>query len=133
MLGEVNIPEPQPIAPDLARVGIVFRKEGMGRTLEEYLATNKDLYGVLKCREAPLQASKGLLRPELCRNVMGQLLIGTLQMQEKGVMHRDIKPSNTVVVPDDPEHQIKIIDFGSSCDWGSLDKRGLGDATCDPM
>jgi len=29
-------------------------------------------------------------------------------------------------VPNDPLHQIKIIDFGSSCDWGDPMKRGLG-------
>jgi len=133
MLGEVNIPEPIPIAADLARIGIVWEKEGAGITLEEYLANGKDLYGVLQCRETPLQAKTGNLRPELCRNVMGQMLIALLQMQEKGIMHRDVKPSNTLIVPNDPEHQIKIIDFGSSCDWGDPLKRGLGDATCDPM
>ena len=61
------------------------------------------------------------------------MLIALIQMQEKGIMHRDVKPSNTLVVPNDPQHQIKIIDFGSSCDWGDPLKRGLGDATCDPM
>ena len=133
MLGEINIPEPIPIQQGLARIGIVWDKEGAGVSMEEYLANGKDLYSVLKCRETPLQANTGLLRPELCRNLMGQMLIGVQQMQDKGIMHRDIKPSNTLVVPNDPQHQVKIIDFGSSCDWGSLEKRGLGDATCDPM
>ena len=102
-------------------------------TLEQFLSQGKDLYSTLKCRERPLQAKNGVLRPELCRNVMGQMLIAVLQMQEKGIMHRDIKPSNTLVVPNDPEHTLKIIDFGSSCDWGSIEKRGLREATCDPM
>lgn len=133
MLGEVNIPEPIPIAKDLARIGIVWEKEGAGVTLEEFLSSGKDLYTVLQCRETPLQSKSGALRPELCRNVMGQMLIALLQMQDKGIMHRDIKPSNTLIVPNDQIHQIKIIDFGSSCDWGDPLKRGLGDATCDPM
>ena len=36
-------------------------------------------------------------------------------------------------MPNDPDHTLKIIDFGSSCDWGSIEKRGLREATCDPM
>ncbi|EKX43183.1 hypothetical protein GUITHDRAFT_51357, partial [Guillardia theta CCMP2712] len=62
-----------------------------------------------------------------------QMLIALIQMQDKGIMHRDIKPSNTLVVPGDREHPLKIIDFGSSCDWNDPLKKGLGDATCDPM
>ncbi len=31
------------------------------------------------------------------------------------------------------QHTIKIIDFGSSCDWSDPFKLGLGDATNDPM
>ncbi len=55
-------------------------KRGLqGVTLEEYLAMGKDLYGVLGCRETPLQA-KNLLRPELCRNVLGQMLIALIQV-----------------------------------------------------
>ena len=133
MVGEVNIPEPTPIAGDLARIGIVWEKEGSGVSLEEYFAKGNDLYNVLSCQESPLQSQNGLLRPELAKNVMGQMLIGVLQMQNKGIMHRDVKPSNTLVVPNDPQHQLKIIDFGSSCDWGDPLKRGLGDATCDLM
>jgi len=132
MLGEVTIPEPTPIDSNLARIGIVWEKEGQGVTLEEYLSSGKDLYGVLLCRETPLQA-KNLLRPELCRNVLGQMLIALIQVQEKGIVHRDVKPSNALVVPNDPQHQIKIIDFGSSCDLDDPLKRGLGDATCDLM
>jgi len=113
MVGEVNIPEPVPIAGDLARIGIVWEKEGTGITLEEYFAKGNDLYGVLSCQESPVQSKNGLLRPELARNVLGQMLIAVLQMQEKGIMHRDVKPSNTLVVPNDPQHQLKIIDFGS--------------------
>ncbi len=113
MLGEVNIPEPIPMDSDLARIGIVWEKEGQvklpkkklhsllctrsdyrclvitffhiflwsvqGVTLEEYLSMGKDLYGVLSCRETPLQA-KNLLRPELCRNVLGQMLIALIQV-----------------------------------------------------
>lgn len=88
MLGEVNIPEPIPMRSDLARIGIVWEKEGAGVTLEQFLSQGKDLYSTLKCRERPLQAKNGVLRPELCRNVMGQMLIAVLQMQEKGIMHR---------------------------------------------
>ena len=132
MLGEVTIPEPTPIDYNLARIGIVWEKEGQGVTLEEYLSSAIDLYSVLSCRETPLQA-KNLLQPELCRNVLGQMLIALIQVQEKGIVHRDVKPSNALVVPDDPQHQIKIIDFGSSCDLDDPLKRGLGDATCDLM
>lgn len=47
---------------------------------------------------------------------------------------RDIKPENVLVVPNDPAGApFKVIDFGSSCDWSSPFKKGLGLATCDPI
>lgn len=49
-------------------------------------------------------------------------------------MYRDIKPSNILVVPQDADGvPLKAIDFGSSCDWSSLFKKGLSLATCDPV
>lgn len=45
-----------------------------------------------------------------------------------------MKPENLLVVPNDPAGApIKAIDFGSSCDWSSPFKKGLGLATCDPI
>jgi hypothetical protein len=130
MLGEVNVPESERFPTDIARIGIVWRKEGDGRTLEEFLnGGTKQLYQVLGVQE---QGAK-LLRVELSKNVLGQLLVALSQLQERGVMHRDVKPSNTLVVPDDKAHVLKIIDFGSCCDYADPFKKGLGDATCDPM
>lgn len=48
--------------------------------------------------------------------------------------NRDIKPENLLVVPDNGEGAaLQAIDFGSSCDWGNIMKKGLGLATCDPV
>eukprot|EP00961_Rhodomonas_salina_P140531 1890919-Rhodomonas_salina.3 len=38
-----------------------------------------------------------------------------------------------MLLPEDKEHPLKIIDFGSSCDWSDPLKRGIGEATFDPM
>lgn len=47
---------------------------------------------------------------------------------------RDVKPSNILVVAGDPDSApFKAIDFGSSCDWNTPFKKGLGLATCDPV
>lgn len=118
--------------PDsVARIGIVWKKEGDGSTLEDYLQGGKDLYKAL--RVDPSQDKGTNLCRDLSLKVMAEMLQGLVLMQEKGIMHRDVKPSNTVVTPNDPKHQLKIIDFGSCCDWSDPLKMGLGDATNDPM
>jgi serine/threonine protein kinase len=85
--------------PDnVARIGIVWKKEGDGSTLEDYLQGGRDLY---KAVVIPAESKGSVAKSELCRGIMAQLLLALLQMQEKGIMHRDIKPSNTLVVPGD--------------------------------
>lgn len=91
---------------DVARIGIVWAKEGDGQTLEDYMQGGKDLY---KALGLPSEVKKGRLRPELCKAVVAQLLLALVQMQKKGIMHRDVKPANTLVVPGDLKHTIKII------------------------
>lgn len=45
-----------------------------------------------------------------------------------------MKPENLLVVKNDPGGAVlQAIDFGSSCDWTGLFKKGLGLATCDPI
>lgn len=129
MIGEVNVPENINMPRDLARIGIVWEKEGDGATLEDYLTKGKNLESVLNVQEQRGSS----IKKELCKSVMGQLLIALEQMHDIGIMHRDVKPSNTLVVPEDKEHPLKIIDFGSSCDWSDPLKRGIGEATFDPM
>lgn len=47
---------------------------------------------------------------------------------------RDVKPANILVVSGDPNAApFKAIDFGSSCDWDTPFKKGIGLATCDPI
>lgn len=46
---------------------------------------------------------------------------------------RDIKPDNLLISPSGAECPLQLIDFGSSCDWGSITKKGLRLATCDPV
>jgi serine/threonine protein kinase len=90
--------------PDnVARIGIVWRKEGDGSTLEDYLQGGRDLY---KAVVIPAESKGCVAKSELCRGIMAQLLLALLQMQEKGIMHRDIKPSNTLVVPGDAKVRV---------------------------
>lgn len=46
----------------------------------------------------------------------------------------DIKPENLLVTNEQyTGTPLQIIDFGSSCDWGNVFKKGLRLATCDPI
>lgn len=48
--------------------------------------------------------------------------------------HSDIKPDNLLVVKNEPDAApLQVIDFGSSCDWNTVFKKGLRLATCDPI
>lgn len=60
--------------------------------------------------------------------------ICTLCFTLKHPPRSDIKPENLLVTDDaDAGAPLQVIDFGSSCDWNTLFKKGLRLATCDPI
>lgn len=50
-----------------------------------------------------------------CSLVMEKLLSAVQYLHENGIVHRDIKPENCLFVDEGPKAEIKLIDFGLSC------------------
>lgn len=128
-LGRLIVPPDAAVAPGLARFGLVWMLEGAGETLEDYLAGGRA--GAL-ARLLGVNATGSPVRRALAASVLSELLSLLASLKSSGIVHRDIKPANVLVVPGDAA-PLKAVDFGSSCDWGSLTKRGMRVATCDPV
>ncbi|CAD8049153.1 unnamed protein product [Paramecium primaurelia] len=43
-----------------------------------------------------------------------QILLATLYCHEQNIVHRDLKPENIIFISEDPQSQLKVIDFGTS-------------------
>lgn len=65
---------------------------------------------------------------EMGRSVMEQVLSAVLYLHKHGFIHRDLKPENIIFETKDPKSKIKVIDFGTSCQYeqGSKLKKKLG-------
>eukprot|EP00282_Hemiselmis_andersenii_P003031 CAMPEP_0114151026 /NCGR_PEP_ID=MMETSP0043_2-20121206/23035_1 /TAXON_ID=464988 /ORGANISM="Hemiselmis andersenii, Strain CCMP644" /LENGTH=516 /DNA_ID=CAMNT_0001245833 /DNA_START=105 /DNA_END=1655 /DNA_ORIENTATION=+ len=112
---------------------LVFKKEE-GTTLDNLLTSpDADFSRALSLPPGPPGGPPSLLRPALCRKVLGELLCGVVHLHARGIMHRDVKPENILVTPSDPLSPLKLIDLGSGCDLSTPLKRGLLDETIDPV
>lgn len=132
-LGEVIIPSEWPLASGLSRLGLVWQRSGFGETLETYLTPQSISQLATLLTTTPAATP---LRYNLCAAVLRQLAYIVEDIQSAGIVHRDIKPENLLIVPEAAgtgDSVLQLIDFGSSCDWNSLTKKGLGLATCDPI
>eukprot|EP00177_Eucheuma_denticulatum_P001784 GFKZ01003196.1.p1 GENE.GFKZ01003196.1~~GFKZ01003196.1.p1 ORF type:complete len:361 (+),score=48.99 GFKZ01003196.1:661-1743(+) len=129
-LGEVVISADSSVIAGLVRLGLVWKRVGDGETLEDFLVSSR-LGQLGSLLGAPSVAAP--LRRELSAKVLAELALVLQDLQETGIVHRDVKPENLLVVPEDADAPFKAIDFGSSCDWSSPFKKGLGVATCDPI
>ena len=130
-----NLGAPPELLDAYAPTVLVWRKEGSGETLEDYLSSRP-----CSALSAAIGASDTAAHgASLCRSsfriVVGELLQALTQLQAAGIMHRDVKPRNVLVVPRAEDGApLKLIDFGSACEWGPFFKRGYraDRATCDP-
>jgi serine/threonine protein kinase len=138
-IGDVRVPgmsPPVPIARSRAPIALVWHKEGSGETLEDYLSAKPAEALANALGTSDFSAGSVRLFRSTFRRVVGELLRALVQLQERGIMHRDVKPANIIVVPRASDNApLKLIDFGSACDWRSIWKRGFDPnrATCDPL
>lgn len=136
LLGEVIIPADVTLSPGLLRLGLVWERCGDGNTLEDYLSS-----GRIAELATALGTTSGAspLRRQLSAKILKELALIVQDLQKSGIVHRDIKPENCLIVSPQTTatatatSPIQVIDFGSSCDWNSMTKKGLGLATCDPI
>lgn len=126
-LGQIALPGG--ITDGGAAVGLVWQREGAGDTLERYLSSAR--VGQL-ATALGVDAMARPLRRTLAKAVLRELLTCLRQLQDADIVHRDLKPANVLVVPG-ATAPLKAIDFGSACEWAVLWKRGLRNATCDPV
>lgn len=110
------------------QVGLVWLRENSGETLEEYLCD----YRIGKLANLLQVDSGGVPRRRLCAGLLYELLTCVKQLQESDIIHRDFKPENILVTPNGTT-SMKVIDFGSSCEWNIIRKRNIENATCDPI
>lgn len=84
-VGEVIIPPEQPVAAGLVRLGLVWRREGSGDTLESYLSSAKisQLASVLGTVAAPIS-----LRRSLAARLIRELALMLKDIQSCGFVHR---------------------------------------------
>ena len=75
----------------------------------EFLHYN--LYKYMKCNKNLEQ----IFSDSLLRTVCLQMVQGLKYMKNKGVIHCDVKPEN-ILFADDKFRNVKLIDFGSSCE-----------------
>jgi serine/threonine protein kinase len=113
-----------------SRRALVFRRE-QGNTLDNFLAgPASDLEKAISLYTS---GSSTVLRVELFKKVLGELLCSIAHLHSRGILHRDIKPENVLVTPGDKISPLKLIDLGSGCDIATKDRRGLYDETIDPI
>lgn len=96
---------------------LVWRMEGDGQTLSDYLSTRplSHLCDTLRVPYTP----GATLQAALFRRVTGGLLHALRELHARGIIHRDVKPANTLIVRDGvPKTQ--LIDFGSGVETRKL-------------
>jgi hypothetical protein len=87
-LGDVVIDGSTPLPNGVGRTGLVYKREtGAGNSLEDFLLDGKDLAGKLGVRK------ETGVRPDLCKKVVGELLLTCVQMHKVGVIHRYRTPN----------------------------------------
>ena len=91
---------------------LLWRESGHA-SLRELLARGDE--GVLEL--AMLLGVDVADRHALMREVLRQLLEGLSDVHACGIVHRDIKPENVLVDP--ATRTLRLIDFGSACEFGA--------------
>jgi hypothetical protein len=86
-LGDVIIDESVVLPAGVGRAGLAYKREaGAGNSLEDFLLDGKDLAGKLGVKK------ETGVRTELCKKVVGELLVTCAQMHKVGVIHRSARP-----------------------------------------
>ena len=79
-----------------------------GATLDSLLVRPTDFFeDVMSVRR-----ENSIIRVELFKKLLGELLCSVVQLHAAGIMHRDIKPENILVSAHDRLCPVKLIDLG---------------------
>ena len=78
------------------------------------LCTGKEIFGKI--------IEDGKLTEQAVSKIIAKVLHAVSYCHSKGITHRDIKPENILFKSNDPEAEVKIIDFGLSRKYLSNEK-----------
>lgn len=84
-LGELLIPADRPLAPGLARLGLVWQQSASTDTLEEYLTTGNIPVLAQLLSTSPAATP---LRTALCGTLLRQLAVIAADIHDAGIVHR---------------------------------------------
>lgn len=96
-------------------------------SLIEVHETKNSIYMVIDLLEGPeliqVLIQDQVISEKAIKNVIKLVGEALQHFQEKGILHRDLKPENIILQKDEPleEAEIKIVDFGLSCELTNSD------------
>ena len=105
--------------PNIVKVLEFYQNEKYFFIVTEFLEGGELFDRIMECQS---------FSEEMAANVMEQILSAVLYLHKHGFIHRDLKPENIIFETKDPKSKIKVIDFGTSCQYeqGSKLKKKLG-------
>lgn len=86
--------------PNIVKIHNFFEEDGNYYIVMEYVE-GETLEKIIR--------NTGLIPPNRCVDLIGQILDAIAYAHKKGIIHRDIKPSNIMITP---QGTVKIMDFG---------------------
>lgn len=105
--------------PNIVKVLEFYQNEKYFFIVTEFLEGGELFDRIMECQS---------FSEEMARSVMEQVLSAVQYLHKHGFIHRDLKPENIIFETKDPKSKIKVIDFGTSCQYeqGSKLKKKLG-------
>ncbi|CAD8058402.1 unnamed protein product [Paramecium sonneborni] len=91
--------------PHIVKLFELFQDENNYYLVTEYLSGG-ELFDRIKKMSS--------FSESIAADYIRQILLATLHCHEQNIVHRDLKPENIIFISEDPQSQLKVIDFGTS-------------------
>ncbi|CAD8140614.1 unnamed protein product [Paramecium pentaurelia] len=91
--------------PHIVKLFELFQDENNYYLVTEYLSGG-ELFDRIKKMSS--------FSESIAADYIRQILLATVHCHEQQIVHRDLKPENIIFINEDPQSQLKVIDFGTS-------------------